>query len=91
MSYTAQHKERTRARIVDSARSLFNRKGYVEVSIDEIMAHAGLTRGGFYNHFDTKEDLFVEVIAAYAHKNPTDRWDDVEVDFSSTGPALANQ
>ena len=54
MPYTAKHKKNTRARIVECARKLFNRRGFVEVSIDEIMAEAGLTRGGFYNHFNNK-------------------------------------
>ena len=44
------------------ARSLFNRRGFADVSIDEIMANAGLTRGGFYNHFATKEELYAEVV-----------------------------
>ena len=62
MPYTHEHKARTRERIVGSARRLFNRHGLTGVSIDEIMADAGLTRGGFYNHFDTKEDLYAEVV-----------------------------
>jgi AcrR family transcriptional regulator len=62
MPYTPEHKERTRRRIVQSARRLFNRHGFNGVSIDEIMAEAGLTRGGFYNHFNTKEELYAEVV-----------------------------
>jgi TetR/AcrR family transcriptional repressor of nem operon len=62
MPYTPEHKERTRKSIVQSARRLFNRHGFNGVSIDEIMADAGLTRGGFYNHFDTKEELYAEVV-----------------------------
>ncbi|HSD92923.1 MAG TPA: TetR/AcrR family transcriptional regulator [Methyloceanibacter sp.] len=62
MPYTAEHKEKTRRQIVRSARRLFNRHGFNGVSIDEIMADAGLTRGGFYNHFGTKEELYAEVV-----------------------------
>jgi AcrR family transcriptional regulator len=62
MPYTPEHKERTRQRIVQSARRLFNRHGFNGVSIDEIMADADLTRGGFYNHFNTKEELYAEVV-----------------------------
>lgn len=62
MPYTPSHKARTRERIVESARRLFNRHGFTGVSIDEIMAEAGLTRGGFYNHFTTKEELYAEVV-----------------------------
>ena len=91
MPYTAKHKQNTRARIVECARQLFNRRGFVEVSIDEIMAETGLTRGGFYNYFNNKEDLFVEAIDLYAHCNPADRWDEVVLDFSASGRELARQ
>ena len=57
MPYSPEHKGGTRERILRSARQLFNRKGFSEVTIDEIMAAAGLTRGGFYNHFHGKEEL----------------------------------
>lgn len=91
MPYAADRKQKTRARIVDSARELFNRKGFVEVSIDEIMAHTGLTRGGFYNHFASKEDLFVEAVRAYEHFNPAERWAEIEFDLSKVGSAFARQ
>ncbi len=91
MPYTSEHKQATRQRIIECARELFNRKGFAEVSIDEIMARAELTRGGFYNHFKTKEDLFVEAIQAYAHNNPADRWEDVELDFSQPAEVIARQ
>lgn len=62
MPYTTEHKARTRARIVAAARRLFNRRGFNDVSIDEIMDAAGLTRGGFYNHFSGKDELFAEAV-----------------------------
>lgn len=62
MPYTAEHKQRTRGRIVEAARRLFKTHGYEGVGIDAIMAEAGLTRGGFYAHFETKEALFAEVV-----------------------------
>ena len=62
MPYTQAHKAKTREKIVDSAWRLFNRHGFAGVSIDEIMAEAGLTRGGFYNHFSTKDELYAEVV-----------------------------
>lgn len=66
MPLTPEHKRQTRARIVECARQLFNRYGFAEVSIDQIMAGAGLTRGGFYNHFKTKDELYVAVLTDYA-------------------------
>jgi AcrR family transcriptional regulator len=62
MPYSAQHKLKTRRRILESARRLFNSKGFSEVSIDEIMDEAGLTRGGFYRHFTDKAELYAEAV-----------------------------
>ena len=47
MPYTPPHKERTRQRILESARCVFNKKGVSEATIGEIMASAGLSHGGF--------------------------------------------
>lgn len=91
MPYSEQHKQQTRRRIVECARELFTRKGFTEVSIDEVMARAGLTRGGFYNHFSNKEDLFVEAVESFGECNPTDKWDGVELDFSKPPSELATQ
>lgn len=91
MPYSQQHKQATRARIIDTARAMFNRRGFVEVSIDEIMENAGLTRGGFYNHFASKEALFVEAVQSYGRCNPTDRWEDVSYDPSARGADRARQ
>lgn len=74
MPLTAAHKQKTRDRIVECARELFNRRGFAEVSIEEIMQRAGLTRGGFYNHFRAKEELFAEAIAAYQNFDAAQRW-----------------
>ena len=63
MGYTPEHTARTRRRILDAAARLFRRHGFQGVGIDEIMAEAGLTRGGFYAHFRSKEDLLVRVLA----------------------------
>jgi TetR/AcrR family transcriptional regulator, transcriptional repressor for nem operon len=58
MPYSTTHRNESRQHIVTSARQQFNRKGFTEVTIDEIMAHAGLTRGGNYRPFNTKEQLY---------------------------------
>ena len=63
MPYPPQHRARTRARIIRSAQALFNRRGFNGVSIDDVMEHAGLTRGGFYAYFRAKSDLYVEAVA----------------------------
>ena len=70
MPYTAEHKSRTRARILDAARALFSRLGYEAVTIEEVMSRAGLTRGGFYNHFKNKADLFAACVESYGVTTP---------------------
>ena len=65
MPYSAEHKQRTRSRIVECARMLFNRHGYDKVSIDMVMARAKLTRGGFYHHFESKEELFTAAVSSF--------------------------
>jgi TetR/AcrR family transcriptional repressor of nem operon len=70
MPYTAEHKAQTRARIIEKARVMFNRHGFEQVSIDDIMREAGLTRGGFYNHFASKDELYSEAVRSFRKCNP---------------------
>jgi TetR/AcrR family transcriptional repressor of nem operon len=58
------HSARIRADILQQAARLFRLRGYAGTSIDDIMLAAGLTRGAFYSHFRSKDDLFAEVIGA---------------------------
>jgi TetR/AcrR family transcriptional regulator, transcriptional repressor for nem operon len=77
MPYATDHKQKTRGRIVDSARVLFNRHGFDAVSIDEVMSNAGLTRGGFYHHFASKESLYAAAVESFTSCNPfAERIDD---------------
>jgi TetR/AcrR family transcriptional repressor of nem operon len=62
MPISAVRKARTRAEIFDHAARLFRLRGYAGTNIDDIMLAAGLTRGAFYAHFTSKDDLFAEVI-----------------------------
>ena len=73
MPYSAEHKEGTRQRIVTSAARLFNRKGFAEVTVSEIMTAAGLTHGGFYRHFRSKDELYSEVISQFLCR-PAEPW-----------------
>lgn len=83
MPYPPEHKARTRRRIVRAARALFNRHGFNDVSIDQIMARAGLTRGGFYAHFKNKEELYAEAITLILEENPSKDWECVEIDLNA--------
>ena len=64
MPLSQQHKARTRERILRSAGRVFRASGYEATGVDAVMAGAGLTRGGFYAHFGSKEELFAAVLAA---------------------------
>lgn len=55
---------RTRAEILDHAGRLFRLRGYAGTSIDDVMLAAGLTRGAFYAHFKSKDELFTEAVIA---------------------------
>jgi len=90
MPYSPEHKTETRKRIVASARKLFNRRGFTEVSIDEIMADAGLTRGGFYNHFAAKEELYAEAVGEILNCNP-DQWKVAGIDVGARPETVARQ
>jgi TetR/AcrR family transcriptional regulator, transcriptional repressor for nem operon len=57
-------KERTRERIVQSAARALRREGFEAVGVAEIMKEAGLTHGGFYAHFPSREALLVEALDA---------------------------
>ncbi|MFK8020577.1 MAG: TetR/AcrR family transcriptional regulator [Pseudomonadales bacterium] len=65
MPYSSEHKQQTRASIIESARVLFNQHGFDSVTIDMVMNSAGLTRGGFYNHFNNKEELHSEAVSSF--------------------------
>ncbi|HZA11777.1 TetR/AcrR family transcriptional regulator [Mycobacterium sp.] len=60
MRVTKQQAALNRQRIVDSAIKLFGRRGVDSVGVAEVMADAGFTHGGFYNHFTSKEDLVLQ-------------------------------
>lgn len=86
MPYSPQHKAQVRDRIVEQARILFNREGFAEVSIDRIMAEAGLTRGGFYNHFRNKDELYAEAVASFLDGRGKTWRDEAGVDPENGGP-----
>ena len=62
MPQNPARKARTRAEILDHAARLFRLRGHAGTNIDDIMLAAGLTRGAFYAHFTSKDDLFAEAI-----------------------------
>ena len=87
MPYPPEHRQRTRERIVRSAQVMFNRHGFDAVSIDQIMAHVGLTRGGFYKYFDKKSDLYAEAVGMALREVPVCRLSGIAVDLAAPDAA----
>ncbi|QXI39946.1 TetR/AcrR family transcriptional regulator [Pseudomonas xantholysinigenes] len=56
-------KSRTRERILEAARSALIQQGPAEPSVSQVMGAAGLTVGGFYAHFQSKDELMLEAFA----------------------------
>jgi TetR/AcrR family transcriptional regulator, transcriptional repressor for nem operon len=84
LPYPPNHRPETRARIVLSARKLFNRFGFDGVSVQQIMTNAGLTHGGFYRHFASKSDLYAEVLECFfTDPNWNNSWEGVHVDMKA--------
>ena len=84
----AERTEATTAALLDAARELFARDGYDATSLAAVAAHANVTKGAVYHHFEGKQQLFeavftrevermaTPVVAAYARKK--DPWDAFE-------------
>ena len=64
MPPSPHRKAQTRLEILQHAARLFRLRGYHATTIDDVMLAAGLTRGAFYAHFRSKDDLFAEAIIA---------------------------
>jgi TetR/AcrR family transcriptional repressor of nem operon len=66
-----ERKQQSHEAILESAATLLRKQGIRASSVMDVMKGAGLTVGGFYSHFESKEDLFVETI----RHNGTTMWD----------------
>lgn len=58
----------TKERLIEVAQDLFYRDGFHTVGLDRILREVGVTKTTFYNHFESKEDLILEVLQHH------DRW-----------------
>lgn len=63
MKVSREQMAENRRRILDAASRLFRDKGFEAVSVAEVMKAAGLTHGGFYGHFSSKDDLVARTLA----------------------------
>jgi AcrR family transcriptional regulator len=91
MPYPPEHKDRTRQRILESARQVFNKKGFSEATIGEIMAAAGLSHGGFYRHFGSKSDLYAEAVRRFLCKEAPDPWQAKQINLAKADKTKAQR
>jgi AcrR family transcriptional regulator len=57
-----QRSEETRTKIMDSAIKLFSARGFAAASVDDICEEAGISKGAFYHHFESKQALFIALL-----------------------------
>lgn len=69
MPWPKERKQRSRERILKSAFALFAARGYDSVTIADVMREAEMTHGAFYSHFESKQQLYAEAIAAGARES----------------------
>ena len=63
MRLTKEKVAENKARVVETAARLFREKGFEGVAVADLMHAAGLSHGGFYNHFDSKDELAAQACA----------------------------
>ena len=73
MRYSREHKQETHDRIVKKAAVRLREKGAHGIGVADLMKEAGLTHGGFYAHFDSREALVIEAFA-YAMDRSMEHW-----------------
>ncbi len=73
MRYSKEHKLETHARIVKKAAVRLRERGAHGIGVADLMKEAGLTHGGFYAHFDSREALVIEAFVDTMDRS-TERW-----------------
>jgi TetR/AcrR family transcriptional regulator, transcriptional repressor for nem operon len=96
MRYKPEHKKRTHERIVRNAARKFRAEGLSGIGVASVMKASGLTAGGFYRHFRSKDELLAEAIAqglsdskekirsSLQNVPPADRWKEIVRWYLST-------
>ena len=77
----SERADRSRQAIIDAACPIFHQHGYAGASLNEIILASGLTKGGFYFHFPSKEALAVAVV-----RDGYDRWGRQAVEAAEAQP-----
>lgn len=83
MRYDAEHRQQTRDKVVHKAAEAIREHGPDKISVAELMAKVGLTHGGFYAHFKSKDDLVNEAISYIFNE----RYEALKKILEKNGPA----
>lgn len=86
MRVSKQQAAENRRRIVETAGALFRERGFNGIGVADLMKEAGLTHGGFYGHFASKDDLAAEAFAK-AMAVSMEQWERVVEEAPGTGLA----
>lgn len=89
MKVTREQAAENRERIVNAAARLFREHGFDGIGVADIMKGAGLTHGGFYGHFGSKDDLAAEACARALEKSLM-KWDALAESAGDPLAAIAN-
>src|SRR6202171_6584597 len=74
MGHSRRDKQATHARIVKVAAKRFRERGLEGIGVADVMKEAGVTVGGFYKHFNSRDELVVEALATAFQD--LDRWEE---------------
>lgn len=80
MPRTPQNPERRRDQLLDCAQALFFEQGYEATTVNHILQRSGLSKGGFYHYFASKEDILEAIVARVAERSVAQVNDLVEQD-----------
>src|SRR5260370_7873449 len=91
MGYSKKDKAETHTRIVNVAAKRFRELGLEGIGVADVMKEAGVTVGGFYKHFDSRDELVVEALATAFQdldrwEEPTDTLTKLVESYSSQAP-----
>lgn len=75
MRVSREQMAENRRKILEAASRLFRERGFESVTVAQVMAAAGLTHGGFYGHFESKDDLIAQALAHALAPGPATRLD----------------
>jgi len=76
-------REQTRQRLLDAALQIFARNGFERATVDEIVREAGFSKGAFYVHFESKEDLYWEIFRQRIEARKKILWQAIEPNVST--------